>query len=143
MTSFWLAPANSRSNIRIVRASAWTIATVAGFLKAWAARFSLSPDATNYLDLASAYLRHDWHNAINAYWSPLFSWLLALVLAVFRPSVYTESTALHLLNFVGLPASLFQPRSGTSEPEWLLLGHTCFSARPLPLVDTSLPVQRP
>ncbi len=106
MISFWLTPSNSRSNIRIVRASAWTIAVVAGFLKAWAARFSLSPDATNYLDLASAYLRHDWHNAINAYWSPLFSWLLAIILALFHPSVYTESTALHLLNFVGLLASL-------------------------------------
>jgi len=104
--SFWLAPADSGRNLCVVRALAWTIATVAGFLQAWSARFSLSPDATNYLDLASAYLRRDWHNAINAYWSPLFSWLLAMVLGVFRPNPQSESTSLHLLNFVGILTSL-------------------------------------
>jgi hypothetical protein len=104
--SFWLAPANSRNNLWILRSLAWITITLTGFLQAWSNRFSLSPDATNYLDIASAYLRHDWHNAINAYWSPLFSWLLAIVLALFRPGLYNESTALHLLNFAGLLLSL-------------------------------------
>jgi 4-amino-4-deoxy-L-arabinose transferase-like glycosyltransferase len=93
-------------HLLMLRALVWSTLTIAGFFQAWASRFSLSPDATNYLDIASAYLRQDWHNAINAYWSPLFSWLLALVLFLFRPSLYSESTALHLLNFAGLLISL-------------------------------------
>jgi len=67
----------------------------------WAERFSMTPDGTCYLDIASAYLRGDWHNAVNSYWSPLFSWLLALALAIFHPTPYWESTLLHLVNFAG------------------------------------------
>jgi hypothetical protein len=93
-------------NADVLRGVCWTIALVAGFLQTWAARFSMTPDGTCYLDIASAYLRGDWHNAINSYWSPLFSWLLALALAIFHPAPYWESTLLHLVNFAGLLAAL-------------------------------------
>jgi hypothetical protein len=103
---FWTDPAGSRRNLRLLRALFWIATIVTGFLQAWSARFWLSPDATNYLDIASAYLRGDWKNAVNAYWSPLFSWLLAFALRLFHPSAYSESTLLHLLNFVALLVSL-------------------------------------
>lgn len=91
---------------KLLRATFWFVTIAAGFLQAWAARFWISPDGNNYLDVASAYLRADWTHAVNAYWSPLFSWLLALCLWIFRPSPYWESTLLHLLNFAGLLLTL-------------------------------------
>ena len=90
-----------------MRAFFWLITFCAGFLQVWAARFSVSPDGNCYLDIASAYLNGDWTHAVNAYWSPLFSWLLALCLGVFHPGPYWESTLLHLLNFTALLVSLF------------------------------------
>ena len=90
----------------MIRGIFWLVTICAGFLQAWASRFFVSPDGNCYLDIASAYLRGDWKNAVNAYWSPLFSWLLALCLEVLRPSPYWESTLLHLLNFAGLLVAL-------------------------------------
>jgi len=103
---FWTDPAGSRRNLRLLRAFFWLATIVTGFLQAWSVRFWLSPDATNYLDIATAYLRGDWENAVNAYWSPLFCWLLALSLRVLHPGPYWESTLLHLLNFAALLVSL-------------------------------------
>jgi hypothetical protein len=74
-------------------------AAVAGLLQAWAERFSIEPDGVNYLDISYAYLRHDWHNAINAYWSPLYSWVLALAFGLTHTSLYWEATMLHAVNF--------------------------------------------
>ena len=65
---------------------------VLGFLQAWAGRFYIEHDGVNYLDVANAYARRDWRHAINGYWSPLYSWLLAIVEIVFRPSPYRQST---------------------------------------------------
>ena len=96
----------SPRSLRILRAVSWGIAIAAGFLQTWAARFSTTPDGTCYLDIASAYLRGDWHNALNSYWSPFFSWLLALAMWIFHPNPYWESTLLHLVNFAGLLAAL-------------------------------------
>jgi hypothetical protein len=93
-------------SLKLLRAIFWFVVIAAGFLQAWAARFWISPDGNNYLDVASAYLHGDWTHAVNAYWSPLFSWLLALCLWIFRPAPYWESTLLHLLNFAGLLLSL-------------------------------------
>src|SRR5690242_12335485 len=76
------------------------VALVLGFLQTWANAFYIEPDGVNYLDIAQAYLRRDWTNALNAYWSPFYSWLLALVQWAFHPSPSWESTFLHLLNFV-------------------------------------------
>src|SRR5262249_19255167 len=39
-------------------------------------------------------------------WSPLFSWLLAAVFAIFKPSPYNDSTALRLVNFAALLVAL-------------------------------------
>lgn len=99
--------AHSAKNLRRLRAAVWLITISAGFIQAWASRFSISPDGNSYLDIASAYLAGDWSHAINAFWSPLFSWLLALCFGIFRPGAYWDSTVIHLLNFVGLLLSLW------------------------------------
>jgi len=72
---------------------------LAGFLETWDFRFLVLPDGISYLDIANAYFRGDWNAAINAYWSPLYSWLLGLGLYVAKPSPYRESTVVHLINF--------------------------------------------
>ena len=93
-------------SVRKVRLTFWTFALLAGFLQAWSYRFFIEPDGVNYLDIASAYLRHDWAAAINGYWSPFYSWLLAAILGMVHPSAYWESTFLHLLNFVSYLVAL-------------------------------------
>jgi hypothetical protein len=84
----------------------WTVTIAAGLVQALACRFYISGDGNSYLDVASVYLRGDYAKAINGYWSPLYSWLVALVLWVFKPSAYWETTILHLLNFGGLLVAL-------------------------------------
>ena len=76
------------------------VVIVLGFLQAWANRHHMNPDGVSYLDIADRYLQRDWSGAINAYWSPLYSWLLAMVLYVLRPDAYWEFPAVHLLNFL-------------------------------------------
>lgn len=76
------------------------MAVVLGFWHVWSDHHYLSnADAMSYLDIAEAYLRRDWHTAINAYWSPLYSWLIALALLVVRPSSYWKFGVIHLVNF--------------------------------------------
>ncbi|MGQ9896834.1 MAG: hypothetical protein ACUVR8_04615 [Acidobacteriota bacterium] len=42
-------------------------------------QFQINPDGIAYLDLAEKYVRGDLWGAVNAYWSPLISWLTALL----------------------------------------------------------------
>ena len=67
-------------------------------LQAWNGRFLLNPDGVSYLDIADAYLRADWHNAVSTYWSPLYSGCLAGALVLRPPSVW-EFAAVKLVNF--------------------------------------------
>lgn len=89
-----------------LRVSVWSVAAIAGFLQAWTSRFFITPDGNNYLDVASAYLRHDWASAVNVYWSPMFSWVLGAIIYVTHVSPYWETPALHLVNFVAFLVSL-------------------------------------
>jgi hypothetical protein len=127
---------------------------VLGFLQAWAGRFYIEHDGVNYLDVANAYARHDWQHAINGYWSPLYSWLLAIVEIVFRPPPYWQSTFLHLLNFLffvfaliafefflsrflTLISSLFPELNDESaRPAWArwLIGYTAFAVCTLRII---------
>jgi MFS family permease len=56
-------------------------------------------DGIAYLDMAKAYLSHDWHSAINGYWSPLYSWLLALLMGAFTAKPESELLLARALNF--------------------------------------------
>ena len=88
------------SNNKRLRIFFWCLAILLGALDAWSARFSMKPDGISYLDMGDAYLRGDWHSAINAFWSPLYAWCLGFFLKVLKPSAYWEFPVVHLVNFL-------------------------------------------
>ena len=56
---------------------------------------------------ARSYLRHDWHTAVNGYWGPLYSWLLAIGMRFFHPGIHTEFAMARTLNFALFTAAVF------------------------------------
>ncbi|MBN2031171.1 hypothetical protein JW824_13135 [bacterium] len=78
----------------------WIVAIILGAFQAWDTRHYVNPDGLSYLDMGDAYLRGDWDMAINAYWSPFYSWLTGLTLSIIKPSPYWEASVIHLLNFL-------------------------------------------
>ena len=83
----------------VIRVSGWLVAMLVGALQAASARFPIGEDGVSYLDIADAYLTGDWHHAVNAYWSPMYSWVLAVGLGLARPTPFLESTVVHGINF--------------------------------------------
>lgn len=57
-------------------AGAIGIYLLAGVLLLPSFRYQLNPDALSYISIAQHYHDGFWHDAVNAYWSPLYSWLL-------------------------------------------------------------------
>ncbi len=78
----------------------WTGCVLLGLFQIWLGRNSMNPDGISYLDMGDAYFRGDWKMAINAYWSPLYSWIVALGLHIFHPSVRSEFQVVHLMQFI-------------------------------------------
>jgi len=154
----WFDPTDLPRALRLIRLLSWIVIGLAGFLQVWASRFTVTSDGNSYLDVAAAYLHRDWHNAINAYWSPLFSWLLAFCMAILHPSPYWESTILHLLNFAALLVSLLcfefffrsflkmgtrlgpsgSEAQGLPELGWWALGYGLFASTSLFVLTVSL-----
>lgn len=136
------------SNYALLRVTCWAVALFLGAAQAWATRFTMNPDGVSYLDIGDAYWRGDWHNAINAYWSPLYSWILGFFFKVLKPSMYWEYPLVHLVNFMIYVASLacfeyflwtfIEDRKmrdrkllpdeyvGLSQTSWWLLGYSLF-----------------
>jgi hypothetical protein len=143
-----------------LRAIFWLLATIVGILHAWAGSFTMDSDGVSYLDIGDAYFRGDWNTAINAYWSPLYSWLLGLALVVLNPSPFWEFPVVHLVNlaiylcavgsfdfFLGelidyhqeQKAGRFGNRSVTlPEWAWLVLGYPLFIWSSLVLIRIEL-----
>ncbi|MDQ3812535.1 MAG: hypothetical protein M3347_01135, partial [Armatimonadota bacterium] len=69
-------------------------------------RHVMNPDGIAYLDMGDAYWRGDWNTAINALWSPLYSWVLGGALLVLQPSREWEFPVVHLVNFALYLAAL-------------------------------------
>jgi hypothetical protein len=59
----------------------------------------MNPDGISYLDIGDAYMRGDWAAAINSVWSPMYSWILGLVMHVLKPSMRWEFPVVHMINF--------------------------------------------
>jgi len=98
--------ANARVPRRVM-AGLWGVALLAGLLHVWPRRFALNNlDAVSYLDLADAWRLGRWGDAVNAYWSPAYSWALAAALAVVRPSAEHQYVLLHAVNVVLFIAAL-------------------------------------
>lgn len=129
----------------------WLIALALGLLQAWGRRHDsadglayMGPDGISYLDIGDAYIRGDWHMALNAMWSPFYSWLLGLTLHLFKPSPFWEFTVVRLVNFLIYAVALFSfafflhalrgdrvSRQSAAEnflPDWswLVFGYTTF-----------------
>ncbi|HYH84276.1 MAG TPA: hypothetical protein VEX60_02270 [Pyrinomonadaceae bacterium] len=77
----------------------WLVAFMVGAVETWANRHAMNPDGVSYLDMGDAYFRGDWGTAINAYWSPLYSWLLGGAMFLINPAPRWEYPLAHLVNF--------------------------------------------
>jgi hypothetical protein len=89
---------NLRDARALARISGWGIVAALGWLQAWAYRNSMNPDGISYLEIGRAGIS-GWHGFVNAYWSPLYPFLLSLVIRWFKPSPFWEFPATHFLNF--------------------------------------------
>lgn len=139
----------------------WLMVCVAlGLAQAWIARNSMTGDGISYLDNGDAYFRRDWAQAINGYWSPMYSWCLGLGMHLLKPSIWWEFIAVHAVNLViyffalvcfrfflhaiirGLRSEA--TKSGADSlplPEWILmsLGYGIFLWAALVLFDVGAP----
>ncbi len=85
---------------KIFRSLFWISGLFAGLVQAIAGRSSLDPDGISYLNIAGAYVRGGWRSSINSYWSPLYSWLIAIPDSLHLSNANNELLILHLLNFL-------------------------------------------
>jgi hypothetical protein len=84
----------------------WIVLAGVLVLDAWTKRFFIYSDGIPYLEIGRAYSHGDWAGAINGYWSPMYSWLIALMFLVFHPSPEWELPVLHIVNLLGLLVSM-------------------------------------
>jgi len=56
-------------------------------------------DGVAYLDIAERYAQGPWTSAINGFYSPLYSWLMAIGLYLLQVPRYSEATLLHPRQF--------------------------------------------
>ena len=115
-------------------------------MRALAARDIGGGDNLSYLDIADLYSRGAFHFAVSAFWSPLYCWLLALALLLFRPAPQAEyplgAALVFLFYLFWLACFLYFWRAahawraarrngdagaaGLSDIAWLLLGYDLF-----------------
>lgn len=82
-----------------ISAASWLAVTVIGLLQVWAHRNDLSPDGISYIELARASLAQGLPALTNAYWSPLYPFLIRATFRLLNPSIAHEFTSVHFLNF--------------------------------------------
>jgi hypothetical protein len=90
----------------------------------------LYPDSTAYVSIAKQYLLGNFNNAINEFWSPLYSWLMVPILKFIGFSYINGLFAGRIINlfagmlfFIGLRK--LSHRSGLSEWMSILVVITC------------------
>jgi hypothetical protein len=79
-----------------------------GTLHAWVAarQQAMNEDGIAYLDMGDAFWRGDWGTAMSTVWSPLYPWLLGLVMRVVQPAMRWEFPVVHLVNLTIYLAAL-------------------------------------
>jgi hypothetical protein len=90
-----------------IRIAFWISAILLGGAQTWYTRHRIFSDGISYLEIGRQYANGDWHGALNAYWSPLYSWIIAAYLVIFRPAPYWEVSALHVVNFAAFLGSFW------------------------------------
>jgi hypothetical protein len=102
--------------------------------ESYVARNAINPDSRSYMDLARAYLRHDWATTINAYWSPLYAWLLAITFSLTKPALRWQYPVAHAMN-----VALFLGCLAAFEFFWTgLLNHSEYGFAP-PRIEDWMP----
>jgi hypothetical protein len=81
-------------------------AIVSGFFAFWATRYTMYSDGISYLDIAGLYAHGAWKSAVNEYWSPMLSWLIAAALYVIHPAARFEPVLFHAICLAGYLAAL-------------------------------------
>lgn len=62
-----------------------------GVVHSWMSRWAMNPDGMSYLDLGDSFFQRDWAHAVNAWWSPLYPWLVGNVVGILKPSMKWSS----------------------------------------------------
>jgi hypothetical protein len=110
-----------------IRIAFWIVAVLSGGAQTWYTRHRILTDSISYLEIAQQYASGDWHAALNAYWSPLYSWVIAGYLTIFRPVPYWQVSTLHVVNFIAFLAScwIFEKffRELTKDTAVLVIGY--------------------
>jgi 4-amino-4-deoxy-L-arabinose transferase-like glycosyltransferase len=83
-----------------VRAGAWCAAILLGLRELWHGRYHIVGDAISYLDIGDALAQGDWASAVNAYWSPMYAWVLGVAMRLAQPSPYWEFAVVAVVNFL-------------------------------------------
>lgn len=143
-----------RSTLRVA-AIACLISFCFVLLHLWDNRDLFDPEGISYLDIADAYRRGDWHEALAGIWSPMYPWLLAVTMMVFNPSAQWEFTSVHALNvviylfalasFSVFLRELLKPDGDLAESQrlpnwaWVVLGYSLFTWGTNQLIPLCLP----
>ena len=102
-----ISPGVARNRLSFER-TCQVIVLLIGARCAFAGRhLPVGADGLAYLDVARAYVRHDWHTAVNGYWGPLYAWLLAIGMRFLHPGIRTEFAMARTLNFALFAAALY------------------------------------
>jgi hypothetical protein len=96
-------------------------------------------DGLAYLDVARSYVGHNWHIAINGYWGPLYAWLLAIMMRIFRPGIHSEFAVARALNFILFAATLYTfSQYWRALAEWSKRISTNTNETPIPVASPSV-----
>ncbi len=123
-------PSRKFQNLQYLKVVCWIIIISAGLVQAWYTRHRIYSDGISYLEIARYYASGNWTAALNSYWSPLYSWILAFWMIVLRPSGYWQASLLHFTNFVAYVACLVgfeQLLAGLLKLQKRLIGETGLS----------------
>jgi hypothetical protein len=128
-----------------IRMLFWALGAGLGFSQAWPFRLDADDNTVTYLDIGNYFFQGHHSAIINGFWSPLYSFLFGLTVTVFKPSLYWEYPAVHLLLFaiflftmacfdyflaqsMQLRANFDLESNNSSVPDWawITIGYTIF-----------------
>lgn len=80
---------------------------VIGILQSYNNRYYIYSDLISYLDISKNIYNNNISYALNAFWSPLYPFIIGLILKITDPSIYYESWVVYSTNFVIFICSFF------------------------------------
>ena len=129
------------------------IAVALGLVEAWISRNDMYSDGISYMDVGDAFVRGQWRDAVNGYWSPLYPALLGAAAFVLKPAATWQFATVHLVNFLVYLVALAcfhwfltglirhtETREGFHFDRrwWIAVGYTLFLWTSLRLITVSL-----